>query len=218
MASGSGLRQRIALHAGWSRTRKAAAAAIVLAFIGATAYGVDTWLVGLNSGSSGQSKIGAVGNVTITAVATPTASNLLYPHGAGDVVAKITNPNNFPITITKVKLPKSTAFAVGYTTSSLTTPTSGCGASATGSDVSWHYSSTATGSIHTLHTPVTVAASGQSGDPLTVVFTDDAYMGTTASTTCQNSYVKMPSLTGITATGGGAGTPGSSPFTDRWTS
>lgn len=217
MASKS-IRTRLSGGSGWSRTRKAAAVAIVLGLVGATAYAVDTWYVGLNSGSSGQAKLGAVGNVTITAVATPTATNLLYPHGAGDVVAKITNPNAFPVTITKARLPKATVFAMGYSTSALSDAASGCGASATGSDVTWHYSNTVTGSTHSLHTAITVAAFGQSGDPLTVTFTNDAYMGTTASTTCENSYVKMPSLVGITAYGGGSLTADSSPFTDKWTS
>lgn len=192
--------------------------AVGFMLVGAAAYGATLWIVGLNSGSSGQAKLGTVSNLTITAVATPTPVNVLYPHGVGDVVAKITNPNNFPVTITAVKLPKLTVFGTGYTTSSLTTTKTGCGATATGSDVIWRYASTASGSTHTLHTAITVAASGQSGDPLTVTFTDDASMGTTASATCENAYVKMPSLTGITAYGGGTGTPSSSPLTDKWTS
>jgi hypothetical protein len=200
-----------------SRLAKALAAAAGVALVGAAAYGTTLWLVGLNSGSSGQSKFATVSNLTITAVATPTPSNLLYPHGAGDVVAKITNPNHFPVTITKVKLPKSTVFGTGYTTSSLSTTKAACGATATGSDVFWHYSSTATGTAHTLHTSITVAASGQSGDPLTVTFTNDAYMGTTASATCEGIYLKMPSLIGVTAFGGGNVTAASSPATDKWT-
>ena len=202
----------------WSMAKRATAIALVLGVAGAAAYAADLWLVGLNSGSSGQAKLGTVSDLTITAMATPTPTNVLYPHGAGDVVAKITNPNDFPVTITKLKLPKSTVFATGYSTSSLTTVKTGCGAVATGSDVFWHYSSTATGSTHTLHTPITVAAAGQGGDPLTVTFTDDAFMGTTASTTCENSFVKMPSLIGITAYGGGSAVPDASPFTDKWTS
>jgi hypothetical protein len=202
----------------WSIAKRATIIVVVLGVVGAVAYAADLWIVGLNSGSSGQARLGTVSGITVTAVATPTPANVLYPHGAGDVVAKITNPNNFPVTITKLKLPKSTSFATGYSTSGLTTIKGGCGAVVTGSDVSWHYSSTVTGSVHTLHTPITVAASGQSGDPLTVTFTDDAYMGTTASTTCENSFVKMPSLVGITAYGGGSSAPDASPFTDKWTS
>lgn len=203
---------------GWSRARQIGAAVIGTSLVGAAAFGATLWVVGLNGGSSGQGKAATVTNLTITAIATPTPSNLLYPHGAGDVVLKITNPNHFPVTITKVKLPKSTVFATGYTTSSLTTTKTGCGATLTGSDVTWHYSSGTTGSSHTLHTALTVAATGQSGDPLTVTFTNDAYMGTTASATCEGIYFKMPALTGVTAYGGGNVTASSSPTTDKWTS
>lgn len=202
----------------WPRALKLGAAALGVALVGSAAYGATLWVVGLGTGSSGQAKFGTVSNITITAVASPTPTNLLYPHGTGDVVAKVTNPNHFPVTITKVKLPKSTVYGTGYSTSSLTTTKAACGASATGSDVSWHYSNSTTGSAHTLHTAITVAASGQSGDPLTVTFTNDASMGTTASATCEGIYLKMPSLIGITGYAGGSATPDSSPFTDKWTS
>lgn len=202
----------------WSPAMKFIAAVLGAVLVGSAAYGATLWIVGLNTGSSSQAKFGTVSNLTITAVATPTPTNLLYPHGTGDIVATITNPNKFPVTITKVKLPKSTVFGTGYTTSSLTTTKTGCGASATGSDVSWHYSSTTTSSAHTLHTAITVAASSQTGDPLTVTFTNDASVGTTASATCEGVYIKMPSLKGVTAYGGGNVTADTSPFTDKWTS
>ena len=194
------------------------AAAIGVLFAGGAAFGATQWLIGLNAGSNGQAKGAPVSNLTITAIATPTPTNLLYPHGAGDVVVKITNPNKFAVTITKVKLPKSTVYATGYSTSSLTTAKTGCTATATGSDVSWHYSNGTTGSSHTLHTALTVAGNGQSGDPLTVTFTSDAYMGTTASATCEGIYFKMPALIGVTAYGGGSASATSSPATDKWTS
>ncbi len=197
---------------------KIAGAALGTVLAGTAAYGATLWVVGLSSNSSGQGRSGAVSDLTITAIATPTPSNLLYPHGEGDVVVQITNPNHFPVTITKVKLPEETAYGTGYTNSSLTTTETGCGPSLTGSDVTWHYSTATTGSAHVLQTPLTVAASGQSGDPLTVTFTDDAYMGTTASTRCEGIYFKMPAFTGVTAYGGGSGTPASSPATDKWTS
>jgi hypothetical protein len=202
----------------WSTLRKAVAATLGVAVAGGVAYGATLWLVGLNSGSSGQGKSGTVSNLTVTAVSTPTPTNTLYPHGAGDVVVKITNPNHFPVTITKVKLPKSTVYAVGYSTKTLTTTKTGCGATSSGSDVSWHYSTSTTGTSHTLATALTVAASGQSGDPLTVTFTNDGYMGTTASTSCEGIYFKMPSLIGVTAYGGGSGSAATSPTTDKWTS
>jgi hypothetical protein len=201
----------------WPLAWKVAGAALGTLLAGTAAYGATLWVVGLASNSNGQGKSGTVSNLTITAIATPTPSNLLYPHGAGDVVVQITNPNHFPVTISKVKLPEQTVYATGYTNSTLTTAKTGCGASLSGSDVTWHYSSATTGSAHTLHTALTVAANGQSGDPLTVTFTDDAYMGTTASTKCEGIYFKMPALIGVTAYGGGSATPSSSPATDKWT-
>jgi hypothetical protein len=203
---------------GWSRASKIASITAGTIVAGGLAYGATLWTVGLNADSSGQGMSATVSNLTITAVATPTPSNLLYPDGAGDVVAKITNPNHFPVTITKLKLPKATVYASAYSTSSLTTTKNGCGASAAGSDVTWRYASGTTGSSHTLATALTVAAAGQSGDPLNVIFTNDAYMGTTASATCEAAFFKLPSLIGVTAYGGGSVTPASSPATDKWTS
>ena len=60
-------------------------------------------------------------DLTITAVASPSPTNILYPGGTGDVVVTITNPNAFPVTITALNLPTNTTYATGYTTSSLTT-------------------------------------------------------------------------------------------------
>lgn len=202
----------------WSVLRRVAAVSFGTLLAGSVAFGATQWLVGLNSNSSGQGKAGTVSNLSIAAVASPTPSNLLYPHAAGDVVVKITNPNPFPVTITRVKLPKSTEYATGYSTSSLTAARTGCGATLTGSDVAWHYASATTGSSHTLSTPLTVAASGQSGNPLTVTFTNDASMGTTSSATCEGIYFKMPALAGLTAYGGGNVTATASPTTDKWTS
>jgi hypothetical protein len=62
-----------------------------------------------------------------------------------------------------------------------------------------------------------VAASGQANNPLVVTFTNDASMTTSAPAACVNTYFSMPSLTGVTATGGAA-TATTSPATDSWTS
>jgi hypothetical protein len=179
------------------------------------AYEATLWTVGLNSGSSGQDKTATVSTRTITALPMR-CSHLLYPHSAGGVVAKITNPNHFTVTITKIKLPISTAHGIGYSTSSLATTTTGCGALATESDVTSHYSSGTTRSSHTLATPLTVAAMGQSGDRLTVTLTDDASMGT-ASATCEATF-KTPSLSGAAAYVAGSLTLASRPTTNKWTS
>jgi hypothetical protein len=52
---------------------------------------------------------------------------------------------------------------------------------------------------------------------LTVTLTNDASMTTAAPAACENTYFSMPSLTGLTATGGAA-TATTSPVTDSWTS
>jgi hypothetical protein len=173
-------------------------------------------VVGLNSGSSGEGQSATVNNLTITAVASPAASNLLYPGGNGDVVVTISNPNPYPVTITAVQLPTNTTYATGYTTSALTTTQTGCLA-ATPSGVTWNYSTSTSGSSHTLTTPLTVGASGQANNPLAVTLTNDASMAASSPAACAATYFSLPSLTGITATGG-AGTSTTSPATDSWTS
>lgn len=194
---------------GWSTRTKVLSGVAGAALVGVTAYAVTNWVVGLNSGSSGQAQSATVSNLTISAVATPAAGNLLYPGGTGDVVATITNPNTFPVTITAVTLPSSTTYAAGYSDNGLTSTQSGC--DATASLVAWNYA--ANTSAHTLTTPITVGASGN----ITVTFTNDAIMGQAAPAACENTYFKMPSLSGITATGYAA-TASTSPMTDSWTS
>ncbi len=191
-----------------------AVAGIVLA--GAGAYAATNWVVGLNAGSSGEGQSAAIANLSITAVASPAASNLLYPGGTGDVVVTIANPNPYPVTITAVQLPTNVTYATGYTTNALTTTQTGCLA-ATPSAVTWNFSTGTSGSSHTLTTPLTVGASGQSNNPLVVTLTNDASMGSASPSACASTYFSMPSLTGVTATGGAA-TSTTTPATDGWTS
>ena len=197
----------------WSRKRKIVSAVCGCLLAATAAYAATNWVVGLNSGSSGLSQSASIGNLTITA--TTGGTNLLYPGGNGDVTVSITNPNNFPVTITALQLPTNTTFAGGYTSSSLGTAQAGC--SSTTSDVLWNYSTTTSGSSHTLTTPVVVAATGQANNPLVVTFTNDASMTAAAPAACANTWFSMPSLTGITATGGAA-TATTTPATDSWTS
>ena len=112
---------------------------------GVAAYTATNWVVGLNGGSSGEGQSGTISNLTISAVATPSATNLLYPGGTGDVVVTISNPNPYPVTITAVQLPTNTTYATGYTTSALTTTQTGCLAT-TPSDVIWNFSTATSGS------------------------------------------------------------------------
>jgi hypothetical protein len=180
------------------------------------AYGASNWIVGLSGGSSAEGQSATVSNISVTAVASPSASNLLYPGGSGDVVVSISNPNSFPVTITAVNLPTSTTYATGYTSSALTTTQAGCLA-ATPSGVSWNFATSTSGSSHTLTTPLTVAPTGQANNPLLVTFTNAATMASSAPAACQSTYFSMPSFTGVSASGGAA-TVTTSPATDSWTS
>jgi hypothetical protein len=198
----------------WPRRSKLAAAVVGALLAGGGAYAATNWTVGIAGGSSGEAKSATVSNLTVAAVATPAAGNLLYPGGNGDVVLTISNPNPFPVTVTGVNLPTSSVFAAGFTTSGLSSAQLGC-SSAT-SDVIWNYSSATSGSAHALTTPVTVAAFGQPGNPLTVTLTNDASMTAASPAACENTYFSMPSLAGIAASGGAA-VATASPATDAWT-
>ena len=207
------LNRRRAVH---SAKFKLATAVMGAVLAGGTAYAATNWIVGLAGGSSGEAQSATVSNLTVTAVASPAASNVLYPGGNGDVVLTISNPNPYPVTVTAVNVPTNTTYGTGYTTSALTTTQTGCIAT-TPSDVIWNFSTATTGSSHTLTTTLTVAASGQPNNPLTVTLTNDASMTSAAPAACENTYFSMPSLTGLTATGGAA-TVTNSPVVDSWTS
>jgi hypothetical protein len=182
---------------------------------GGGAYAATNWVTGLAAGSSGEAQSANVANLTITAVASPAAGNLLYPGGNGDVVVTIANSNPYPVTISALQLPTNTTYASGFTTSALSTAQTGC--SSTTSDVIWNYSTSTSGSSHILTTPVTVGAGGASNNPLVVTLTNDANMTIAAPAACVSTYFSMPSLTGVTATGGTA-TSTTTPATDAWTS
>ena len=202
-------------RARWTRKTKVVSAVAGALLAGGGAYAATNWAVGLAGGSSGEAQSATVSNLTISAVATPAAANVMYPGGNGDVVLTISNPNSFPVTVTGVNLPTNTTYAAGYTTSGLSTAQTGCSSST--SDVIWNYSTTTSGSSHNLTTAVTVAPSGQPGNPLTVTLTNDASMTAAAPSACENTFFSMPALTGVTASGGAA-TATTSPATDSWTS
>jgi hypothetical protein len=214
--AGHGKAQSRKIRTPWSRKAKLVSAVVGALLAGGAAYAATNWVVGLNAGSSGEAQSATVSNLTISAVATPAATNVLYPGGNGDVVVTISNPNPYPVTITAVNLPANTVYATGYTTSALTTTQTGCLA-ATPSDVIWNYSTATSGTSHTLTTAVTVAASGQANNPLAVTFSNDASMTAAVPAACENTYFSMPALTGVTASGGAA-TATTSPATDSWTS
>jgi hypothetical protein len=204
-------RRRFAHRAPKTRVSKAISAVVGIALVGGGAYAATNWIVGLAAGSSGEGQSATIANLTITAVASPVATNLLFPGGNGDVVATITNPNAYPVTITGVNLPTNITYAGGFTTSGLGTAQTGCSTST--SDVIWNFATGTSGSAHTLTTALTVAASGT----LTVTLTNDASMTVAAPSACAATFFSMPSLTGVVATGGAA-TATTSPATDAWTS
>ncbi len=178
-------------------------------FTATLAFAATNWTVSLNSGSSAEGQSAGVSALTIAAVAVPAPTNLLYPGGSGDVVLTITNPNTIPVAITGVTLPSASTYATGYTNSGLTTPNASCTSGT--STVAWAFA--ATSGVHNLTSTLTVGASST----LTVTFTNDAVMGTTAPAACESTYFSMPALSAITATAG-AGTATVSPATDAWTS
>ena len=196
------------------RSRRVVAAALLAGAVlaGGGAYAAGNWIISLNAGSSGEGQSAGIAGLTITATASPSGTNLLYPGGTGDVAVSITNPNPYPVTITAVQLPTNAVNANGYSDSALTTPVTGCAAT-TPSGVVWNYSNSTNGSSHPLTSPLTVAANGT----LTVTLVNDASMVASAPAACAGAYFSMPSFTGVTATGGAA-TPTASPATDSWTS
>jgi hypothetical protein len=163
---------------------------------GGMAYAATNWLVGLANNSSGQAQSATVSNLSIDAVASPSPNNLLYPGATGDVVVKITNPNEFPVTITAVDLPADSTYASGFSDSVLSTPQTGCESAA--SHVSWTGATASSGSAHTLDNAIVVDASSNT----TVTFTNAATMELSAPAACEATYFAMPSFTGVSASGG----------------
>ncbi len=205
-----------ASHTRRSKTlRRLVSAGLGVLLVGGGAYAATNWIVGLATGSSAQAQSATVQNLTVSAVATPSPTNLLFPGGTGDVVVTIANPNSYPVTITGFSLPANTSYATGYSNNTLTTAVSGCSSST--SLVSWTDATGSSGSAHTLTTAVTVGASGAANNPLVVTLTGDASMGSAAPAACEGTYFSMPSFTAVAASGGAA-TSTTTPTTDAWTS
>jgi hypothetical protein len=200
----------------WSARMKIVSAVGGCLLVATGAYAATNWVVGLTAGSSGEGQSAAISNLSITAVASPAAGNLLYPGGGGDVVVTIANPNPFPVTISAVNLPTATTYASGYTTSALSATQTGC-ISTTPSGVTWNFATATNGSSHALQSNLVVGASAAANNPLVVTLTNDALMATTTPAACANTYFSMPGLTGVTATGGAA-TSTTTPATDAWIS
>lgn len=201
-----------------SRLVKVVAVVATPVLLTGVAVAASNWAVSLSTGSSASGQSATIQNVTITATSSPAAGSLLYPGGTGDVVAVISNPNPFPVTITAVQLPANTTYAAGYTDSAFNTANSGCTATTPSSGVTWSFANGSSGSTHSLTAALTVAAaSNQTPGTLDVTLTNAAAMASTAPLACANTYFKMPALVGVTATGGAA-TATTSPATSSWTS
>ena len=199
----------------FSRHMKLVGALVGAMHVAGTAYAATDWVVGLGTGSAGEAQSGSVSNLTINAVASPAASNVLYPGGTGDVVVTIANPNPYPVTITAVDLPANLLRHRVHHERPQHHPDRLHRQHA--ERRGWNYSTGTSGTSHTLTTPLVVAASGQSNNPLVVTFTNDASMTAAAPAACESTYFSMSSLTGVAATGGTA-TATTSPATDSWTS
>jgi hypothetical protein len=179
------------------------------------AAAATNWTVGLHSGSDGEAQSAPISNLTIAAVASPGATNLLFPGGTGDVVVRISNPNAFPVAITDLTLPDESAQAAAYATSALSgSPVGGCDSSS--SKVTWVGAVHGATSSHALTTRLVVAgAVGATPGTLTVTLTNEAQMDAQSPAACAGVYLDMPSLAGVTATGG-ADTPSAGPATDQY--
>jgi hypothetical protein len=152
-----------------------------------------------------------VQNLTISAAVSRAAGNLLYPGGTGDAVVEVSNPNAFAVTVTALRLPPDTAYAVGYRDARLSSPIPHCSAR-TPSGVTWSFATGTTGSPHPLDTPLIVPARGT----VSVVLIRDVTMAPSAPAACTGAYFSLPSITGVIAAGRpGAATPG--PARDAWT-
>jgi hypothetical protein len=187
------------------------AAVVGMTTAGGAAYAASNRNVGFASNSSSEAQLGSIKDLSIAAVPTSASTNRLFPGGNGDVVVAFNNPNAFAVTVTGVNLPTNTTYATGYSSSALIATQPGCLAS-TPSDVIWSFSTTTSGSAHTLKTPLTVAAGGT----LIVTFTDDISMTTRSPAACEATYFSMPSLTGIAAVAA-SGDATVSPAVDAWT-
>lgn len=203
---------RVSNHTKWSRKAKVVSLVAGFCLVAGVAAAATNWVISLNSGSSAVGQAATISNVSITAVSSPSPANLLYPGGTGDAVLVITNSNPYPVTITQVSLPSASTYATGYsgfTSNTFSGPVSGC--SSTTSLVAWNYASNS--NPHNLASSLTVAGNGT----LTVTMTNDVSMSSSSPLACAGVYLDMPSLSGITATGGAA-TATTSPATDSWTS
>lgn len=211
-------------------TGKALGVAVGVVLAGVAAFAATNWVVGLAGGSNANGQGASISSLIIgDVVSAPTETNLLYPSasaaspGTGDVTFTLRNPNPFPVTVTGITIPVETLTtndAVGYTTNSLSTAISGCGA--TTSTVTWAGAPTSGNGTAETFTSGSRGGETQVGAfamaanaTITVTLTDDAAMDSTAPIACAGTssgtapnltyvgaYFVMPSLVTMAATGG----------------
>jgi len=162
-------------------------------------------------GSSGEAKSATVSNLTVAAVATPAAGNLLYRAATATSCSRSRTRTRSrhrhgrePADQLGVRGRVHDKWPVERTAGLLVCQ----------SDVIWNYSSATSGSAHAL---TTRSPSRPPANRVTlyVTLTNDASMTAASPAACENTYFSMPSLAGIAASGG-AGCYGE-PATDAWT-
>ncbi|HEY7398681.1 MAG TPA: hypothetical protein VH538_10285 [Gaiellaceae bacterium] len=84
-----------------NRARLAVALALIAVVI-AGGVTLGSWAVGSDAGN-GYAAATAPQNLTLGTTVSAFTTGLLYPGGHGDVKVKITNPNQFPVTIGSIK-------------------------------------------------------------------------------------------------------------------
>src|SRR5208282_6283373 len=89
-------RQEYPWYQGYLRARRmrawrVAATVVGVLLVAGVAFGATNWAVGVHAGSSGQSQAASIASLTITATASPSPVNLVYPGAFGDAVVTITN-------------------------------------------------------------------------------------------------------------------------------
>ncbi len=138
-------------------------------------------------------------NLSVTSAPVAPGSRDLAPGSAGDVWIQIANPNAFPVEITAVTLPSTSAHASGHPIGSPRGARASCSGGAP-SGVTWRGAMPAVASVHLLARPLVVGPSGSSDEPLIVKLADAAAMDANAPAACESTVFDMPALAGLTTT------------------
>ena len=167
---------------------KVGASVLGVVLAGGAAFGATNWIVGLSAGSSGQAPVRQhlQPDDQCRGLARPHQSSLSGGHGRRGGHDQQPQPLPGDHHRAAVAHQHHLCHGVHHKRTATTTQT-GCLAT-TPSDVIWNYSTTTSGSSHTLTSAVTVGASGAANNPLVVTFTNDASMTAAAPAACANTY------------------------------